>query len=144
MDSMCNFCECFIISSACDHSRPAINKLGSRFVIIRVWFCLSLEIHHLVLLSLLYKQNSSDFSLTIWTIQFSYSCYKSQPLFDYTAYRNFLLLQNTMINPMTIIPKITAPPTPAPIATPLSFPPFLASLSPGPSLVGRLDSVVGN
>ena len=49
-----------------------------------------------------------------------------------------------MINPMTIIPKTTAPPTPAPIATPLSFPPFLASLSPGPSLVGRLDSVVGN
>ena len=49
-----------------------------------------------------------------------------------------------MINPMTIIPKITAPPTPAPIATPLSFPPFLASFSPGPSLVGRLDSVFGN
>ena len=45
---------------------------------------------------------------------------------------------------MTIIPKTTAPPTPAPIATPLSFPLFLASLSPGPSTEGRLASVVGN
>ena len=49
-----------------------------------------------------------------------------------------------MINPMTTIPKTAAPPTPPPIATPLTFPPFLASLFPGPSLVGRLDSVVGN